>query len=176
MVANSRSPCSLAVSLHLVISWRHNQPVKYLADDFPINQIFGVQNLHADKVKVGCNEVEIVPMAQYVRIRVIGFQNRIFISTVALIAPRQYLIIPAVCGIELSQQKRHCHCKEYFFHSREKISSGPIRMPLPFTASKNAKYETRTKIGHAIRMIQKMHCYRDCGDQWTTRGIIGNFH
>ena len=75
MVANRRRPGPLAVSLHLIIPGRHDEPIEHLADNFPVHQIPGVQYLNADKMEIGGDEIKIVAVAENVGIRIIGFKN-----------------------------------------------------------------------------------------------------
>ena len=53
----------------------------------PIHQILGLQDLHAQKMEIGCHHIVGIPYPDSVRIREIGIQDGIDIRSVALVTP-----------------------------------------------------------------------------------------
>lgn len=87
MVTDGGCPAAIAVAFHVVVARMDVKAAVYLSYDFPIDQVFGVQYLHAHVVKVRSYHVKIASNPYDIRIGIIGIENGIPVISVPQVPP-----------------------------------------------------------------------------------------
>ena len=87
VIGNGRRPASPAVGLHLAVLGGDVQTVIGSADDFPVDQVLGVEDGNSHIVEFRTDHIKVPAHPDDIGVGVVGVQDRVAVVSVAQVAP-----------------------------------------------------------------------------------------
>ena len=123
MVANGRSPGTTGIVAVGVPPGEVHTAV-HLTQQSPVDKIIRLQHLHTQPVEIAADHIVFLAYPNDIRVRIVGIQHRILVSTIALVAPVKCL----GCSGEAEhgqQQVRNSPFHRYYFFTIKILCTMP---------------------------------------------------